>query len=68
MGCEVKYELTEKRCQEGIFLSEVEVFGQEKGVHKMICYISDFRSSEILRGKMEIFSLKKVKSAPGLRQ
>jgi len=43
IGCEAKYE---KRCQGGIFYSEIEVFGhyfgQEKG-HTCICYISDFR-------------------------
>jgi len=32
MGCEAKYEMTEKRCQGGTFLPEIEVFGQEKGV------------------------------------
>jgi len=37
MGCEAKYELTKKRCQGGIFLFEIEVFGQEKWV--IICYI-----------------------------
>ena len=38
MGCEAKYELTNNRCQGGILLSEIEVFGQEKGRH--ICYIN----------------------------
>jgi len=42
-------------------LSEFEVFGQEKGVIYVIYQISDKiesknRSSEILGGKMEIFS------------
>jgi len=32
IGCVEKYELTKKRCQGGIFLSEIEVFGQEKKV------------------------------------
>ena len=35
MGSEAKYELTKKRCQGGIFLSEIEVFGQEKGVNML---------------------------------
>jgi len=57
MGCEAKYELTKKRCQGGIFLSEIEVFGQEKDVIYVIYQISDKiesikRSSEILGGKM----------------
>ena len=56
MGCEEKYELTKKRCQGGIFLSEFEVFGREKR-----SYIeSKNRSSEILGGKMELFSCKKI--------
>src|SRR6218665_2997169 len=63
MECEAKYELTKKRCKERIFLSEIEVFGQETGGH--ICYISDFRqnrvqkrSSEMLGCKMDFFSKK----------
>src|SRR6218665_2453497 len=36
MGCEEKYELTKKRCQEGIFLSEFEVFGQQRGSYNQI--------------------------------
>jgi len=38
MRCEVKYELTKKRCQGGIFCCEIEVFGQDfcsrKGSYK----------------------------------
>src|SRR6218665_3862265 len=37
IGCEA----STKRCQGGIFLSEIEVYGQEKGV--IVCCISDFR-------------------------
>ena len=32
MGCEAKYELTQKRRPGGLFSSEIEVFGQEKGI------------------------------------
>ena len=39
MGCEAKYELTKKRCQGGIFLSEIEVFCQENGVIYVIYQI-----------------------------
>jgi len=45
MGCEEKYELTKKRCQGGIFLSEFEVFGQENG--GQICYVSDLRQNRV---------------------
>src|SRR6218665_2663574 len=41
IGCEAKYELTKKRCQGGIFLSGIEVCGQEKGVMYVIYQISD---------------------------
>ena len=41
IGCVAKYELTKKRCYEGMFCSEIEVFRKEKG---HICYIiEDFR-------------------------
>src|SRR6218665_3598443 len=80
MGCEAKYELTKKRCQGGIFWSEIEVFGEEKWGH--ICYIADFRqnrvlkrSSEISGGKMDFFPKRSFenfrptpKSAPSLCQ
>ena len=36
IGCVAKYELTKKRCHEGMFCCEIEVFRQEKG---NICYI-----------------------------
>ena len=69
MGCEAKYELTKKRCQGGIFWSEIEVFGEEKLGH--ICYIADFRqnrvlkrSSEISGGKMEFFPKKVIRKFP----
>jgi len=39
IGCVTKYELTKKRCHEGLFCSEVEVFRQEKGHILYICYI-----------------------------
>ena len=45
MGCEAKYELTKKRYEGGIFLSEIEVFGQEKEGN--ICYISEFRQNRV---------------------
>ena len=45
MGCEAKYKLTKKRCQGGIFLSEIEVFGQENGGH--VCYISYLRQNRV---------------------
>ena len=48
MGCEAKYELTKKRCQGGILLSEIEVLGQEMGVIYVIY--------QMFGGKMEIFS------------
>jgi len=41
MGCEEKYELTKKRCQGGVFLSEFEDFRQEKGVKYVLYQISD---------------------------
>ena len=41
MGCDAKYELTKKICQGGIFLSEIEVFGKEKGIIYIIYQISD---------------------------
>jgi len=55
MGCEAKYELTKKRCQGGIFLSEIEIFGQENGGH--ICYISDFRQNRVLKKVVRNFGL-----------
>ena len=36
IGCVSKYEPTKKRCHEGMFCSEIEVFWQEKG---HMCYI-----------------------------
>ena len=45
IGCEAKYELAKIRCQGGLFLSKIEVFGEEKGGH--ICYISDFRQNRV---------------------
>ena len=39
LGCEAKYELTKKRCQGGIFSSEIEVFGQEFGPKKRVIYV-----------------------------
>ena len=51
MDCEVKYELTNKRCQGGIFLSEIDVFGQQKGVIYVIYQISDKTESEKGRQK-----------------
>ena len=45
-----KYELTKKRCQGGIFLSEFEVFGQEKEVIYFIYQISDkIESKKVVR-------------------
>ena len=80
MGCEAKYELTKKRCQGGVFLSEIEVFGQEKGIIYVIYQISDKIESnkgcqKFLAVKWKFFP-KKVhtkisvppKSAPSLRQ
>src|SRR6218665_3048418 len=64
MGCKAKYEMTKKRCQGAIFLSEIEVFGQEKGVIYVIYQISDKIESEKGRQKFWavkwIFSLKQV--------
>src|SRR6218665_3253699 len=45
MGCEAKYKMTKIRCQGGIFLSEIDVFGQEKRV--ILCFISDFRQNRV---------------------
>jgi len=71
VGCEANYELTKKWSQGGIFCSELEVFGQEKG-HMHVCYIPDFiqyrqakdrqnRVDDCILGvKMEIVFLKKV--------
>jgi len=41
IGSGAKYKVTEKRRQGGIFLSEIEVFGKEKGVIYVIYKISD---------------------------
>ena len=64
MGCKAEYEMTKKRCQGAIFLSEIEVFGQEKGVIYVIYQISDKIESEKGRQKFWavkwIFSLKQV--------
>ena len=47
MGCEAKYELTKKSCHGGIFLSEIEVFGQEKGRVIYVIIISDFIQNKV---------------------
>src|SRR6218665_3117001 len=73
MGCEAKYELT-KRCQGGIFLSEIEVFCQEKGIIYVINQISDkIESKKVIRNffikrSFEYFRRPPPKSAPGLCQ
>jgi len=46
IGCQAKYELTKKRSQGGIFCSEIEVFGQEKGHICLIYQISDNRDRQ----------------------
>ena len=38
MGCEAKYELIKKRCQGGIFLSEIEVLVKKRGSYNYVIY------------------------------
>ena len=57
MGCEAKYELTKKRCQGGLFLSEIEVFLVKKlGVIYVIYQISDKIESK--KGRQKFRALK----------
>src|SRR6218665_3624374 len=39
IGCEAKYLVSKRRFQEGIFSSEIEVFGQEKWSYKGHIYV-----------------------------
>jgi len=33
VGCVAKYELTKKRCNDGMFSSEIEVFGKKRVIY-----------------------------------
>ena len=54
IGCVAKYELTKKRCHEGMFCSEMEVFLPRKGSYMLynMRFTVETRDSSIETGKI----------------